>query len=117
MNDLIPGAVVEGRVLYHGRDLYGPGRRPRRGAPPCRHGLSEAQSISKSIYENIAGRADLLSGYKGNMDQLVEESLCGVALWEEVKDKLTSKAATRSPAASSSASASRCHSGHARTSS
>jgi hypothetical protein len=41
----------------------------------------------KSIYENIAWGARI-NGYKGNMDQLVEESLRGAALWDEVKDKL-----------------------------
>jgi phosphate transport system ATP-binding protein len=41
----------------------------------------------KSIYENVAWGARI-NGYKGNMDELVERSLRGAALWEEVKDKL-----------------------------
>ena len=41
----------------------------------------------KSIYENIAWGAKI-NGYKGNMDDLVEEALRGAALWDEVKDKL-----------------------------
>jgi phosphate transport system ATP-binding protein len=41
----------------------------------------------KSIYENIAWGARI-NGFKGDMDQLVEESLRGAALWDEVKDKL-----------------------------
>ncbi|MEM6754337.1 MAG: ATP-binding cassette domain-containing protein, partial [Cyanobacteria bacterium P01_C01_bin.38] len=41
----------------------------------------------KSIYENIAFGARI-NGFKGNMDELVERSLRGAALWEEVKDKL-----------------------------
>jgi energy-coupling factor transporter ATP-binding protein EcfA2 len=58
----------------------------------------------KSIYENIAWGARI-NGFKGNMDELVEQSLRGAALWDEVKDKLK-KAPTPSPAGSSSACAS-----------
>ena len=45
MNDLIPGAKVDGTVLYHGADLYGRERRPGRGATPHRHGLPEAEPV------------------------------------------------------------------------
>jgi len=42
----------------------------------------------KSIYDNIAF-GPKIAGFKGNMDELVEESLRSAALWDEVKDKLT----------------------------
>lgn len=45
----------------------------------------------KSIYENISWGAKI-NGFKGNMDELVEQSLRGAALWEEVKDKLKKSA-------------------------
>jgi phosphate transport system ATP-binding protein len=45
----------------------------------------------KSIYENIAWGARI-NGFKGNMDELVEQSLRGSALWEEVKDVLQKSA-------------------------
>ena len=45
----------------------------------------------KSIYDNIAF-GPRIAGYKGNMDELVEESLRGAALWDEVKDKLKESA-------------------------
>ena len=45
----------------------------------------------KSIYENVSWGAKI-NGYKGNMDELVEESLRGAALWDEVKDKLKQNA-------------------------
>ena len=45
MNDLIPGARVEGQVLYHGEDLYGAGRRPGRGPPADRDGVPEAEPV------------------------------------------------------------------------
>jgi phosphate transport system ATP-binding protein len=41
----------------------------------------------KSIYENVAWGARI-NGYKGNLDELVEQSLRQAALWDEVKDKL-----------------------------
>ena len=45
MNDLIPGARVEGKVLYHGQDLYAPDGRRGRGAQADRHGLPEAEPV------------------------------------------------------------------------
>jgi phosphate transport system ATP-binding protein len=45
----------------------------------------------KSIYENIAWGARI-NGFKGNMDELVEQSLRNAALWEEVRDKLKKSA-------------------------
>jgi phosphate transport system ATP-binding protein len=45
----------------------------------------------KSIYDNIAWGARI-NGFKGNMDELVEQSLRDAALWEEVKDKLKESA-------------------------
>ena len=47
-------------------------------------------SFPKSIYENIAF-GPRANGYKGNMDQLVEQSLSSAALWDEVKDNLKEK--------------------------
>ena len=45
MNDLIPGAEVQGEVLYHGQDLYGRDVDPVAGPPPDRHGLPEAEPV------------------------------------------------------------------------
>ncbi len=45
MNDLVPGATVEGSVRFLGTDLYAPERRSRRGAAAHRHGLPAAQSV------------------------------------------------------------------------
>ena len=45
MNDLVPSARVEGKILYHGVDLYGIRRRPDRGPPPDRHGVPAAQPV------------------------------------------------------------------------
>jgi phosphate transport system ATP-binding protein len=45
MNDLVPGARVEGDLTYRGESLYSPGGLPDRGAPPYWHGLPEAEPV------------------------------------------------------------------------
>jgi phosphate transport system ATP-binding protein len=87
MNDLIEGARVEGQVRYHGVDLY------HRDVDPVevrrRIGMvfQKPNPFPKSIYDNIAF-GPKIAGFKGDMDQLVEESLRKAALWDEVKDKM-----------------------------
>ncbi len=87
MNDLIEGARVEGRILYHGVDLYD----PQVDAVEVRRRIGmvfqKPNPFPKSIYENIAF-GPKIAGYRGNMDELVEEALTRAALWDEVKDKL-----------------------------
>jgi phosphate transport system ATP-binding protein len=87
MNDLIPGARVEGRVLYHGVDIYDPEVDPVEVRRRIGMVFQKPNPFPKSIYDNIAF-GPKLSGFKGNMDDLVEESLHRAALWDEVKDKL-----------------------------
>jgi phosphate transport system ATP-binding protein len=87
LNDLIPGARVEGTLQYHGVDLYD--RRVDATELRRRIGMvfQKPNPFPKSIYENIAFGARI-NGYKGDMDELVEKSLRAAALWDEVKDKL-----------------------------
>jgi phosphate transport system ATP-binding protein len=87
MNDLIPSARVEGSVLYHGVDIYAPDVDPVEVRRRIGMVFQKPNPFPKSIYDNIAF-GPKLSGFKGNMDDLVEESLRGAALWDEVKDKL-----------------------------
>jgi phosphate transport system ATP-binding protein len=91
MNDLIEGARVEGRLLYHGVDLYD----PRVDAVEVRRHIGmvfqKPNPFPKSVYENIAF-GPKIAGFKGNMDDLVEESLRRAALWDEVKGKLKDSA-------------------------
>jgi phosphate transport system ATP-binding protein len=86
MNDLIPTASVEGRVLYHGQDLYGDVDpvevRKRIGMV-----FQKPNPFPKSIYDNIAFGPKVL-GMKGSMDEIVERTLSRAALWDEVKDRL-----------------------------
>jgi len=90
-NDLIPGAKVEGKVLYHGIDLYG----PRVEAVEVRRRIGmvfqKPNPFPKSIYDNIAF-GPRVGGFKGDMDELVERSLQRAALWDEVKRDLKASA-------------------------
>jgi phosphate transport system ATP-binding protein len=87
MNDLIEGARVEGKILYHGVDLYD----ERVDAVEVRRRIGmvfqKPNPFPKSIYDNVAF-GPRIAGYKGNMDELVEESLRRAALWDEVGGKL-----------------------------
>jgi phosphate transport system ATP-binding protein len=91
MNDLIPGATVEGEVLYHGQNLYA----PQVDAVEVRKRIGmvfqKPNPFPKSIYDNIAFGPRVL-GMKGNMDEIVENALTHAALWDEVKDRLKTNA-------------------------
>ncbi len=87
MNDLIETARVEGRVSYHGVDLYGEDIDPVQVRRHVGMVFQKPNPFPKSIYDNIA-YGPRIAGFKGDMDDLVEESLTRAALWDEVKDKL-----------------------------
>ncbi len=91
MNDLIDGARVEGRVTYHGIDLYGPSVDPVEVRRRVGMVFQKPNPFPKSIYENIVF-GPRVAGWKGNFDDLVEETLVRAALWDEVKDKLENSA-------------------------
>ena len=87
MNDLIPSAVVEGTILYHGQDLYGPDVdavdvRRRIGMV-----FQKPNPFPKSIYDNVAFGPRVL-GMTDDLDGRVERALHQAALWDEVKDRL-----------------------------
>ena len=87
MNDLIEGARVEGTLLYHGVDLYDERVDPVEVRRRIGMVFQKPNPFPKSIYDNISF-GPKIAGYKGSMDDLVEESLRKAALWDEVKDKL-----------------------------
>ncbi len=87
MNDLVPGAHVEGEVMFKGQNLYAPEVDPVEVRRRIGMVFQKPNPFPKSIYENVAWGARV-NGYKGNMDELVEQSLRQAALWDEVKDKL-----------------------------
>jgi phosphate transport system ATP-binding protein len=93
MNDLIPGARVEGRVDYHGIDLYGADADA--GEVRRRIGMvfQKPNPFPKSIYDNVAYGARVAGIKKhSELDAIVEKSLRGAALWDEVKDRLKTSA-------------------------
>jgi phosphate transport system ATP-binding protein len=91
MNDLIPSATVEGQVLFHGQDLYGPAVDPVQVRKRIGMVFQKPNPFPKSIYDNIAFGPRVL-GMKEDMDEIVERALRRGALWEEVKDRLKSNA-------------------------
>ncbi|MET0206292.1 MAG: phosphate ABC transporter ATP-binding protein PstB [Thermoleophilaceae bacterium] len=91
MNDLIPGAVVEGKVLYHGQNLYDSGVDAVEVRKRIGMVFQKPNPFPKSIYDNIAFGPRVL-GMKGNMDEIVERALTHAALWDEVKDRMKTNA-------------------------
>jgi phosphate transport system ATP-binding protein len=87
MNDLIPGTRLEGEVLYHGENLYATGVDPVEVRRRIGMVFQKPNPFPKSIYDNVAF-GPRVNGMKGNLDDLVEQSLRRAALWDEVKDKL-----------------------------
>ena len=68
MNDLIPGVKIDGSLFYRGEDIYAPGQ--------------DVTDLRRRIGIRI----------KVKLDELVEESLRGAAIWDEVKDRLKKSA-------------------------
>ena len=91
MNDLIPTARVEGRVVYHGQDLYAPEVDAVEVRKRIGMVFQKPNPFPKSIYDNIAFGPRVL-GMKGDMDEIVEQALRHAAVWDEVKDRLKTNA-------------------------
>jgi phosphate transport system ATP-binding protein len=91
MNDLVPGAKVDGRILYQGDDLYAPGVDPVEVRRRIGMVFQKANPFPKSIYDNVAWGPRVL-GLKKDLDERVEKALTGAALWDEVKDRLKKNA-------------------------
>jgi phosphate transport system ATP-binding protein len=91
MNDLVPGAKLEGQVLYHGKDLYAADVDPVEVRRRIGMVFQKPNPFPKSIYDNIAFGPRVL-GLKGNLDERVERALHRSALWDEVKDRLKESA-------------------------
>jgi phosphate transport system ATP-binding protein len=87
MNDLIPGARIEGQIDFEGQDLLGQDVDPVAIRRRVGMVFQKPNPFPKSIYDNVAF-GPRINGFKGNLDDLVEESLRRAALWGEVKDDL-----------------------------
>jgi phosphate transport system ATP-binding protein len=93
MNDLIPSARVEGRLTYHGVDLYGAEISPTEVRRRIGMVFQKPNPFPKSIHENVSF-GPRVNGIKkkSQLDEIVERALRGAALWDEVKDRLGSSA-------------------------
>ncbi len=87
MNDLIASARVEGEILFNNQNIYASNVDPVQVRRHIGMVFQKPNPFPKSIYDNIAWGAKI-NGFRGNMDELVEQSLRGAALWDEVKDKI-----------------------------
>ena len=90
MNDLIPGATVDGRIIYHGQDLYGPNIDPVEVRKRIGMVFQKPNPFPKSIFDNVAFGPRILG--LGEVEQRVERALTRAALWDEVKDRLSDNA-------------------------
>ncbi len=91
MNDLIPTAFVDGRIFYHGTDLYGHEVDSVEVRKRIGMVFQKPNPFPKSIYDNIAFGPRVL-GWKKDLDDRVERALRNAALWDEVKNRLKSSA-------------------------
>ena len=91
MNDLIPSARIEGKIRYHGLDLYEPSVDPVEVRRRIGMVFQKPNPFPKSIYDNIAF-GPRVANMTGNLDDIVEQSLRKAALWDEVKNRLKSPA-------------------------
>jgi phosphate transport system ATP-binding protein len=89
MNDLVAGARVEGAVNYRGASLYAPGVSPTAVRRRIGMVFQKPNPFPKSIYDNVA-YGPRINGIrsKARLDEIVERSLRGAALWDEVKNRL-----------------------------
>jgi phosphate transport system ATP-binding protein len=91
MHDITPGARVEGKVMYHGEDLYA----PKVDAAEVRRRIGmvfqKPNPFPKTIFDNIA-YGPRINGQRKGLHDVVEKALTQAALWDEVKDKLKKSA-------------------------
>ena len=93
MNDLVPGARVEGAVHYHGMPLYGKDVSPIAVRRRIGMVFQKPNPFPKSIYDNVA-YGPRINGVRnrGQLDEIVERSLRQAALWDEVRNRLKASA-------------------------
>lgn len=92
MNDEIPGGRLEGTVRYFGTDLYGPGVEPLAVRRQIGMVFQRPNPFPKSVYDNVAFGVRASGLRKGALDDVVEEALRQVALWDDVRGQLRASA-------------------------
>jgi phosphate transport system ATP-binding protein len=91
LNALIPGARIQGKILYHEQDLYGPDVDPVEVRKRIGMVFQKPNPFPKSIYDNVAFGPRVL-GMTSDLEGRVERALEQAALWDEVKDRLKASA-------------------------
>ena len=90
MNDLIPGTKIEGKISYRGQDIYDPKVDINNLRKNIGMVFQKPNRFPMSIYNNIAyGPRTHGIRNKAKLDEIVEKSLRGAAIWDEVKDRLS----------------------------
>jgi phosphate transport system ATP-binding protein len=92
MNDLIPGARVDGTITYRDEDLYASGVNPIEVRRRIGMVFQKPNPFPKSIYDNVAFGPKVNGVARSEVADLVEQSLTRAALWDEVKDHLRASA-------------------------
>lgn len=93
MNDLVPGCRIDGDIILDDQDIYGKSMNLNQLRKRVGMVFQQPNPFAMSIYDNVAygprthGITD-----KKQLDVLVEKSLRGAAIWEDVKDKLNKSA-------------------------
>ena len=89
MNDLIPGVKIEGTVEYRGKNIYAPGTDVSELRRSIGMVFQKPNPFPMSIYDNVAyGPRTHGVRKRAELDEIVERSLRGAAIWDEVKDRL-----------------------------
>jgi len=91
LNDLVPNVKIDGKVLYHGIDLYSAGVDPIEVRRRIGMVFQRPNPFPKSIYDNVAYGLRIL-GMKDDLDDRVEQALKRAALWDEVRNRLKKSA-------------------------
>lgn len=93
MNDLIDGVKITGEVKYHDADIYAPGASVTALRKNIGMVFQKPNPFPMSIYDNVAyGPRTHGIKNRAKLDEIVERSLKGAAIWDEVKDRLKTSA-------------------------
>ncbi|WP_262399904.1 phosphate ABC transporter ATP-binding protein PstB [Yanshouia hominis] len=93
MNDLVPGVKISGEIKFHGEDIFAKEMNVNLLRKRIGMVFQKPNPFPMSIYDNIAYGPRLHgSPKKTELDEIVERSLRGAALWDEVKDRLKKSA-------------------------
>jgi phosphate transport system ATP-binding protein len=87
MNDFIPEAKMDGKILYLGKDLYSRDTDPVDVRRRIGMVFQKPNPFPKSIFKNVSWGPSI-NGYHGSIDKRVEASLRQAALWDEVSERL-----------------------------